>query len=120
MVEWSGFGAVINLELRPDNRLQAFVGVRAAMDVVDDNFPDAGDVTDVITGFHRAVGVNSGVVALVREALRTGAWISYDMQTLDEPADPALHMITAVALDFVSPPRVTVTFEPAETLVNPI
>ena len=115
MVEWSGFGAVINLELRPDNRLQAFIGIRTAMDIVDDAFPDAGDVTDVITGFHRAVGADSAVVALLREALRTGAWISYDMQTLDEPADPALHMISALALDFVSAPRVTVTFEPAES-----
>jgi hypothetical protein len=105
------------MEIKKDDRLHVVVGVRTARDVVDEGFSAADEVSDTINGFHRAIPADRQVSGLLREALRTGSWISYDIETLEDDGDPNLRLLTAVTLDFVSPPRRSVTFESARSPV---
>jgi len=105
------------MEIRPDNRMQAVIGIRTARDIVDEDFTSAPEVSDIISGFHRVIPADSDVAAALREALRTGSWISYDIQTLEDDNDPDLRNLTGVWLDFVSPPRRPVTSEPVKSAV---
>jgi len=100
------------MEIKKDDRLHVVVGIRTARDVVDEGFSAADEVSDTINGFHRAIPADRHVTGLLREALRTGSWICYDIETLEDEGDPNLRVLTAVWLDFLSAPRRTITFEP--------